>query len=62
MLRFGIRYKFLSDTFKLYGFDVETWNSAIEAAALIVEPNPHKDEERECKDVAKAIRSLKISG
>lgn len=40
-------------------FDVETWNLAIEAAALIVQPNPHKDEERECKDVAKAVRSLK---
>jgi len=40
--------------------NIETWNAAIEAAALIVEPNPHVDEERECKDVATAVRSLKI--
>lgn len=40
---------------------IDCWNEAIEAAALIVEPNPHKEEERECKDVAKAVRSLKIA-
>lgn len=41
--------------------DVKTWNAAIEAAALVVEPNPHVDEERECQEVAKAVRLLKIS-
>ena len=41
-------------------FDIETWNMAIEAAALIVEPNPHVEEERECSDVAKAVRACKI--
>lgn len=40
-------------------FDIETWNSAIEAAALIVEPNPHVDEERECQVIAAEIRKLK---
>ncbi len=35
------------------------WNEAIEAAALIVRPNPHCDEERKCEDVAQSIRSLK---
>lgn len=43
-------------------FDLETWNAAIEAAALVVEPNPHVEEERECKDVAVAVRRLKIYG
>lgn len=40
--------------------NTETWNAAIEAAALIVQPNPHIDEERRCEDVAEAIRKLKI--
>lgn len=40
--------------------DIESWNQAIEAAALVVEPNPHVDEERECKDVAAAVRELKF--
>lgn len=35
-----------------------SWNAAIESAALIAEPNPHIEEERECKDVANAIRAL----
>lgn len=29
--------------------DLETWNSAIEAAALVVEPVRHKEEERSCE-------------
>jgi len=35
-------------------------NEAIELAALIVQPNPHVDEERRCEDIAAAIRSLKV--
>jgi hypothetical protein len=35
------------------------WNAAIEAAALIVQPNPHVEEERECEDIARQIRGLK---
>jgi hypothetical protein len=37
----------------------EIWNSAIEAAALIVQPDPHVDEERKCEDIAETIRKLK---
>lgn len=47
-----------------YGLYAEQriWNAAIEAAALVVEPNPNKEEERECQDVAGEIRSLKKYG
>ena len=37
----------------------EVWNAAIEAAALVVQPVPHIDEERTCGEVAAAIRALK---
>lgn len=37
----------------------EIWNEAIEAAALIVQPKPHIDEERRCEDIASEIRKLK---
>lgn len=35
------------------------YNEAIEEAALIVQPNPHIDEERSCEDIAAKIRRLK---
>ena len=38
---------------------VGTWNAAIEAAALVVQPDPHIDEERECQAIAAEIRKLK---
>ncbi len=34
------------------------WNAAIEAAALVVQPVPHIDEERTCGEVAASIRAL----
>lgn len=37
----------------------QVWNDAIEKAALLVQPNPHIDEERRCEDVAAQIRLLK---
>ncbi len=37
------------------------WNEAIEAAALVVCPVPHVDEERECSVVAEQVRALKRS-
>lgn len=37
----------------------ELYNEAIEEAALIVQPNPHVDEERRCEDIAAKIRKLK---
>lgn len=37
----------------------EGWDAAIEAAALIVQPIPHVDEERKCEDIALKIRKLK---
>jgi hypothetical protein len=36
------------------------WNAAIEAAALVVQPIPHVDEERTCGEIADAIRRLKV--
>lgn len=43
------------------GWRREIWNAAIEAAALIVEPVPHIDEERTCGEVASEIRKLKMA-
>ncbi len=40
-------------------YATQIWNEAIEAAALIVQPNPHVDEERRCEDIADQIRKLK---
>jgi hypothetical protein len=37
----------------------EIWNSAVEAAALVVQPIPNIDEERTCAEVARVIRTLK---
>jgi len=34
------------------------WDSALKAAIEIVMPSPHKEEERECQDVAEAIEKL----
>lgn len=36
------------------------WNEAVAQAALVVCPFPHVEEERECAEVARAIRRLKI--
>lgn len=35
------------------------FNAGVEAAALIVQPVPHVDEERKCEDIAKKVRELK---
>lgn len=55
--------KNLGQTKKGYALDnvyaKEVWNAAIEAAALIVQPKPHIEEERECKDIVEQIRKLK---
>ncbi len=37
----------------------ESWNAALETAALIVCPEPQAEEERECADVARLIRAHK---
>lgn len=42
-------------------FRLRIWNAAIEAAALVVEPIPHVNEERTCGEVAAAIRALAIT-
>jgi hypothetical protein len=42
---------------ELLGKDI--WNEAVEAAALVVQPTPHVDEERQCQHVAEAVRKLK---
>lgn len=40
-------------------YERQIWNTAIEAAALIVQPVPHINEERRCEDIAASIRKLK---
>lgn len=37
-----------------------SYNLALERAALLVCPSPHVEEERDCADVAKQIRDLKL--
>ena len=44
---------------KSNAYEREVWNAAIEAAAEIVQPTPHINEERKCEDVAHKIRKLK---
>lgn len=39
--------------------NIAIWNAAIEAAALIVQPKPHVDEERRCEDIVAEILKLK---
>lgn len=40
--------------------DPRSYNLALERAALLVCPSPHVEEERDCGDVAKQIRGLKM--
>lgn len=58
MIPHGVARYIITKT-ELEEFKKEIRNETLEEVALLIQPNPHVEEERNCEDVAKQIRSLK---
>lgn len=58
MLPYG-KARYIITNEEIKELNISIHNAAIEQAALIVQPNPHVDEERRCEDIAIKIRKLK---